>query len=91
MTAVRLSEEFGFELVLQRFVKEAGIEEMWRRVQPAIEHVIEQYHGPVSRGPEVDPILNLLTIPGYLDIALRDLGLALGAFALARLSEEYAS
>lgn len=32
-------------------------------------------------------ILNLLTIPGYYDIALRDLGLALGAFALGRLSQ----
>src|SRR5690606_29265027 len=31
-------------------------------------------------------IINLLMIPGYYDIALRDLGLALGAFALARLS-----
>src|SRR5262249_8467704 len=31
-------------------------------------------------------ILNLLSIPAYFDIALRDLGLALGAFALARLS-----
>ena len=31
-------------------------------------------------------IANLLLIPGYYDIALRDLGLALGAFALARLS-----
>src|SRR4051812_37465716 len=36
-------------------------------------------------------ILNLLTIPGYFDIALRDFGLALGSFALARLSEDYAS
>lgn len=35
-------------------------------------------------------ILNLLTIPAYFDIALRDFGLALGAFALARLSEEFA-
>jgi hypothetical protein len=34
-------------------------------------------------------IVNLLTIPAHLDIALRDLGLALGAFALARLSVEY--
>jgi hypothetical protein len=34
-------------------------------------------------------ILNLLSIPAYFDIALRDLGLALGAFALARLSAEY--
>ncbi len=34
-------------------------------------------------------ILNLLSIPGYYDIALRDLGLALGAFALARLAHDY--
>ena len=34
--------------------------------------------------------LNLLLIPGYLDVALRDFGLALGALALARLSEEFA-
>src|SRR3989442_805058 len=31
-------------------------------------------------------ILNLVSIPAYLDVALRDLGLAMGAFALARLS-----
>lgn len=31
-------------------------------------------------------IANLLSIPGYYDIALRDLGLALGALALGRLS-----
>ena len=36
-------------------------------------------------------ILNLLTIPAYFDVALRDFGLALGSFALARLSEDYAS
>jgi len=35
-------------------------------------------------------ILNLLSIPAYFDIALRDFGLALGAVALARLSEDYA-
>ena len=34
-------------------------------------------------------IVNLLLIPGFLDVALRDLGLALGAFALARLSAVY--
>jgi hypothetical protein len=34
-------------------------------------------------------IVNLLMIPGYYDVALRDLGLALGAFALARLSAVY--
>ena len=32
-------------------------------------------------------IVNLLSIPGYYDVALRDLGLALGALALGRLSE----
>jgi uncharacterized membrane protein YphA (DoxX/SURF4 family) len=34
-------------------------------------------------------IVNLLSIPAYFDIALRDLGLALGAFALARLATEF--
>src|SRR5215475_12055306 len=34
-------------------------------------------------------IVNLLMIPGYFDVALRDLGLALAALALARLSQEY--
>ena len=32
-------------------------------------------------------IINLLLIPGYFDIALRDFGLSLGALALARLAE----
>jgi hypothetical protein len=31
-------------------------------------------------------IANLLMIPGYYDVALRDFGLALAALALARLS-----
>ena len=34
-------------------------------------------------------ILNLLLIPNYFDIALRDFGLSLGALALARLGAEY--
>ena len=34
-------------------------------------------------------VFNLLLIPGYYDIALRDFGLALGAFALARLATEF--
>jgi uncharacterized membrane protein YphA (DoxX/SURF4 family) len=32
---------------------------------------------------------NLLLIPGYFDVALRDFGLALAALALARLSREF--
>ena len=35
-------------------------------------------------------IVNLLLIPGYYDVALRDLGLALAALALGRLSAEHA-
>jgi hypothetical protein len=34
-------------------------------------------------------IVNLLTIPAYFDVALRDLGLAMGAFALARLAQDF--
>jgi hypothetical protein len=34
-------------------------------------------------------VINLLMIPGYFDVALRDFGLALGAFALARLSQKF--
>ena len=34
-------------------------------------------------------IANLLLIPGYFDVALRDFGLALAALALARLSREF--
>ena len=34
-------------------------------------------------------VVNLLLIPGYYDVALRDFGLALGALALARLSREF--
>jgi hypothetical protein len=33
-------------------------------------------------------IVNLISTGSYLDVALRDLGLALGAFALWRLSQE---
>jgi uncharacterized membrane protein YphA (DoxX/SURF4 family) len=36
-------------------------------------------------------IINLLLIPGYFDVALRDFGLLLGALALGRLSETFAS
>ena len=34
-------------------------------------------------------VVNLLSIPAYFDVALRDFGLALGAFALARLAADY--
>jgi hypothetical protein len=34
-------------------------------------------------------ILNLLVIPGHFDVALRDLGLMLGALALGTLSDNF--
>jgi len=34
-------------------------------------------------------VINLLTIPGFYDIALRDFGLCLAAFALGRLAQVY--
>lgn len=34
-------------------------------------------------------IINLLLVSGYLDVALRDFGLLLGALALGRLSETF--
>jgi len=34
-------------------------------------------------------ICNLLAIPGYFDVALRDFGLLLGALALGRLSQRF--
>lgn len=34
-------------------------------------------------------IANLLLIPGFYDVALRDFGLSVGALALARLSREF--
>ena len=34
-------------------------------------------------------VINLLMIPGYYDVALRDFGLSLGALALARLSAAF--
>ena len=36
-------------------------------------------------------IVNLLTFPGFYDIALRDFGLLIGAVALGRLASHYAS
>jgi hypothetical protein len=36
-------------------------------------------------------IVNLLMIPGYFDVALRDFGLMLAALALGRLSQEYSN
>jgi uncharacterized membrane protein YphA (DoxX/SURF4 family) len=34
-------------------------------------------------------VINLLMIPGFFDVALRDFGLSLGALALARLAQKF--
>ncbi len=39
----------GFQQLLARFYKEAGIEELWRKAQPEIDAAIARYHGPVTR------------------------------------------
>ncbi len=36
-------------------------------------------------------VIDLLIVPGFFDIALRDFGLSLGALALGRLSQEFSS
>jgi len=36
-------------------------------------------------------IIDLLLVPGYFDVALRDFGLSLGALALGRLAEVHAT
>jgi hypothetical protein len=54
----------------------------------------DQYLAPtIARLPPVSAhtfmlAVNLLLIPGYFDIALRDFGLSLGALALARLAHD---
>ncbi|MEN6608314.1 MAG: tetratricopeptide repeat protein [Bryobacteraceae bacterium] len=39
----------GFDKLMTRFHSEAGIDDLWRKVQPAIDGVIERYHEPVTR------------------------------------------
>ncbi len=38
----------GFQTILLKFSSEAGLEELWRKVQPAFEETIARYHGPAS-------------------------------------------
>jgi hypothetical protein len=70
----------------QTFMLFVGIVEMAAAVLVAARPRIGGY---VVAAWLIGIILNLLLIPGYFDVALRDFGLALGALALARLSEEF--
>jgi hypothetical protein len=45
--------------------------------------------GPVVAAWLVGIIINLLLIPGFYDVALRDFGLFLAAIALSRLATKY--
>src|SRR3954447_24775655 len=48
-----------------------------------------RYGAPVIVAWLAGIIVNLLTIPGFYDVALRDFGLLLGALTLARLAWSY--
>ena len=68
------------------FMAVVGVVEIVAGIGVALKPRIFAY---VVSGWLVAIIINLLLIPGYFDIALRDLGLALGALALGRLSHEF--
>jgi tetratricopeptide (TPR) repeat protein len=48
----------GFQDVMVRFYREANIEELWKKSQPAFDQVIDRYHEPVSEA--------ILQVNGYL-------------------------
>jgi tetratricopeptide (TPR) repeat protein len=48
----------GFQEVMVRFYREANIDEMWKKSQPAFEQIIDRYHEPVSEA--------ILQVNGYL-------------------------
>ena len=48
-----------------------------------------RYGAPVVAAWLAGIIVNLLTVPGFYDVALRDFGLMLGALTLARLAMRY--
>lgn len=52
--------------------------------------LIPRYGGLLVAAWLAGIIVNLLTIPGFYDIALRDFGLLVAALALARLATRYA-
>jgi hypothetical protein len=68
------------------FMKLAGVVEIIAGIGVAVK---PRLFAPVVAVWLVLIIVNLLAVPGYYDIALRDLGLALGAAALWRLSLAY--
>ncbi|MBI3944707.1 MAG: hypothetical protein HY321_02215 [Armatimonadetes bacterium] len=69
----------------RRFMRAVGVIEVAAGLLTAVKPRIGGY---VVGGWLIGIIGNLLLSGKYRDIALRDLGLALGAFSLARLAEE---
>ncbi|MEU3937696.1 hypothetical protein AB0E85_37565 [Streptomyces sp. NPDC029044] len=51
--------------------------------------LVPRFGGWLVAGWLAGIIVNLLTTPGYYDVALRDFGLLLAAVALARLAQRY--
>ena len=72
----------------QRFMQIVGIVEIAAGVLVAFK---PKWGGYVVACWLVGIIVNLLLHGSYLDIALRDLGLALGALAMARLANQFES
>jgi hypothetical protein len=70
----------------QTFMLFVGIVEIGAAVLVAVRPQIGAY---VVAAWLAGIVINLLLIPAYLDVALRDFGLMLGALALARLSQEF--
>ena len=68
------------------FMKVVGVVEVVAGVLVAVKPKIGAY---IVSAWLIGIIINLLTIPGFYDVALRDFGLSLGALALARLSHIY--
>lgn len=68
------------------FMKVAGVIEIIAGIGVAAK---PRLFAPIVAAWLVLIIINLLAMPGYYDVALRDLGLALGAAALWRLSLAY--
>jgi hypothetical protein len=80
-TIARLSPIGGHNLMLV-----GGVIEIVAGIGVALKPRI---FAPVVAGWLALIILNLLLIPGYFDVALRDFGLFLAALALARLSQQF--
>ena len=70
------------------FMSFVGVVEIAAGVLVAVK---PRWGAPVVGAWLIGIIGNLLLIPGYFDVALRDFGLSVGAFSLWRLASEFSS